>query len=250
MNDWGRADVLRLSKILQVISHLGIFIVPTLVFSYLVSPDTKTYLSLQKPTPFIWFTLPIIFIALVLLNSLMYQLNRSIDFSFISSEFQYQLEYSQALSDKKIHAFVGATPLSFFVNLFVICLIPAIGEEIAFRGLLQKIGIEWTKSVYLGITFSAVLFAVIHWQPFNTIPIFILGWIYGYIVFITGSIWITMVLHFLNNAFGLVALHLSKSDDVAIENFNPYWSIVIVVISAFVLYKWLPLKKMKDEGNY
>ena len=167
MDDWSRADVLRLHKILQVVSHIGIFIIPALTFTWLVSNSSKKYLSFNNAKGKLWALLPIIIVGLLGLNNLLYMVNRSIDFSFISADFQYNLEYNQALSDKKIDAFVGNTGLSFWVNLIVICILPAIGEELTFRGVLQRIGIDLTQSVYWGITFSALIFAIIHWQPFN-----------------------------------------------------------------------------------
>lgn len=249
MNDWGRAEVLRLSKILQVVSHIGLFIIPAFVFSRLVSLDSSKYLSLSVATKKFWLLLPIIFIGLLFTNGLLFELNRSIDFSFISEEFQYNLEYNQALSDKKIDAFVGGTWLSFFVNLIVICIIPAIAEELTFRGVLQRIGIGIFKSPFWGISFAAFIFAIIHFQPLNFLPIFTLGWIFGYIVYISGSLWITISLHFLNNAFRLVLLHLEEYYDLSFLDFNIIWSLLIIAICGFILYKKFPFKPLFIEEN-
>lgn len=247
MDDWSRADVLRLHKILQVVSHIGIFIVPALTFTCLVSNNSKKYLSFNNAKGKIWALLPVIIVGLLVLNNLLYMVNRSIDFSFISADFQYSLEYNQALSDKKIDAFVGNTGLSFWVNLIVICILPAIGEELTFRGVLQRIGIDLTQSVYWGITFSALIFAIIHWQPFNFLPIFVLGWIFGYIVYLSGSIWITMVLHFLNNLMGLIALHVSKSQEVDLTVFNPIWSALLLLVSGIIVFKFFPKKEITND---
>jgi uncharacterized protein len=247
MDDWGRADVLRLSKILQVVSHIGLFVIPAIVFSKLVSFDSKKYLSLSPTTKQFWLLVPVVFIGLLFTNSLLYELNRSIDFSFISEEFQYNLEYNQALSDKKIDAFVGNTWLSFFVNLFVICIVPAIAEELTFRGVVQRIGIGIFNSPYWGITFAAFIFAIIHFQPLNFLPIFTLGWVFGYIVYITGSLWITISLHFLNNAFRLVLLHLEEHYDLSFLDFNMLWSILIILVCGFILYKKVHFKSIMDE---
>jgi hypothetical protein len=247
MDDWSRADVLRLHKILQVVSHIGIFIIPALTFTWLVSNSSKKYLSFNNAKGKLWALLPIIIVGLLGLNNLLYMVNRSIDFSFISADFQYNLEYNQALSDKKIDAFVGNTGLSFWVNLIVICILPAIGEELTFRGVLQRIGIDLTQSVYWGITFSALIFAIIHWQPFNFLPIFVLGWIFGYIVYLSGSIWITMVLHFLNNLMGLIALHLSKSQEIDLTLFNPIWSALLIMVSGLIVFKFFPKKEITPD---
>jgi membrane protease YdiL (CAAX protease family) len=247
MDDWGRADVLRLSKILQVVSHIGLFIIPAFIFSKLVSNDSKKYLNLENSSKKFWLLVPVVFIGLLFTNSLLYELNRSIDFSFISKEFQYNLEYNQALSDKKIDAFVGNTPLSFFINLIVICIIPAIAEELTFRGVLQQLGFGLFNSPYLGITFAAFIFAIIHFQPLNFLPIFTLGWVFGYIVYITGSLWITILLHFLNNAFRLILLHLEDFYDLSFLDFNMIWSIIIIIICGVIIYKKVPFRTLMIE---
>jgi uncharacterized protein len=237
MNDWGRQDVLRMHKILQVISQVGVFVIPSLFFVYWVSSEANTYLPLRFTAAKFWYWLPVIFIGLTFLNSLLYEINRAVDFSFISQEFQDSLVYNQALSDKKISTFIGDTWLSFVGNVVVICAVPAISEEILFRGVLQRLGIELTRNLHIGILFSAVLFAVMHWQPLNFLPIFALGIVFGYITIITGSILIPITLHFLNNFFRLVLLHLEKRYDIGEMEIVGYWSVLIVLSATFLLWK-------------
>jgi uncharacterized protein len=237
MNDWGRQDVLRMHKILQVISQVGVFVIPSLFFVYWVSSEANTYLPLRFTAAKFWYWLPVIFIGLTFLNSLLYEINRAVDFSFISKEFQDSLVYNQALSDKKISTFIGDTWLSFVGNVVVICAVPAISEEILFRGVLQRLGIELTRNLHIGILFSAVLFAVMHWQPLNFLPIFALGIVFGYITIITGSILIPITLHFLNNFFRLVLLHLEKRYDIGEMEIVGYWSVLIVLSATFLLWK-------------
>jgi uncharacterized protein len=237
MNDWGRQDVLRMHKILQVISQVGVFVIPSLFFVYWVSSEANTYLPLRFTAAKFWYWLPVIFIGLTFLNSLLYEINRAVDFSFISKEFQDSLVYNQALSDKKISTFIGDTWLSFVGNVVVICAVPAISEEILFRGVLQRLGIELTRNLHIGILFSAVLFAVMHWQPLNFLPIFALGIVFGYITIITGSILIPITLHFLNNFFRLVLLHLEKRYDIGEMEIVDYWSVLIVLSATFLLWK-------------
>jgi membrane protease YdiL (CAAX protease family) len=237
MADWGRQDVLRLHKLLQIISQLGVFVIPSILFTYWASAKKSDYLPLVKPHQSIWIWIPIFFVGLTFLNSLLYELNRSIDFSFISEEFQYNLVYNQALSDKKISTFIGDTWLSFGGNLLVICLIPAVSEELIFRGVLQRLGIELTRNAHKGVFFSAILFGLMHWQPLNLLPIFALGLAYGYLTLLTGSLLVPMILHFLNNTFRLVIMHVDRKYSIDFIHIEWYWSFAIVLLTILLVIK-------------
>jgi membrane protease YdiL (CAAX protease family) len=207
-SDYSSMNVLRLSKIFLFISHLFTFLLPALVFVKLVSFEPWEFLRLKKPK-FNWLMLlPLLFITLTILNQLLYGLNRMIDFSFVSDHFQSDLELQQAFSDKRIFAFIGGTWKSFFYNLILIAIVPAVGEELTFRGVLQHLFVKGTRNMHVGIFMSAALFTLIHFQPFNVFPIFALGLCYGYIAAIMGSLWYTIILHFMNNALNVLLMHL------------------------------------------
>ena len=87
--------------------------------------------------------------------------------------------------------------------LLVMALMPAVGEEIFFRGLMygglrDKCGVKWA------ILISAVIFGAFHMSLVKLIPTAMLGACFAYIVYKSGSIYIGMALHFLNNAFLLL----------------------------------------------
>lgn len=84
--------------------------------------------------------------------------------------------------------------------ILVMALMPAVGEEIFFRGFLyggfrHKYGVKW------GIVISAVIFGAFHMSLVKLLPTAMLGACFAYILSVTGSIYIGMTLHFVNNAF-------------------------------------------------
>ncbi len=233
-NDFSSMETIRLNKILNFISHIFLFILPPLFYAKLISFEPKEVYLFRPAHKFYWMIFPLGLIFLTILNGLLFEWNHSLDFSFISDEFQETLVYEQAVREKAIYAYVGTTWKSYFVNLFLIALIPAIGEELTFRGVLQHLIGKATSNVYVGIVISALLFALIHFQPFNIIPIFVLGLAYGFIVMYTGSILITIALHFANNFISITMMHLTRyygweeySTSVFID--------LAIVLAAFVL---------------
>jgi len=100
-----------------------------------------------------------------------------------------------------------------FVNLFAMALVPAFCEELLFRGLLLRIFRSMWGNIHLAIILSSVLFAIIHLQVYNIVPMIALAILFGYTYYLTGSLWVAMLLHFINNASVVVMLHLGVDTD-------------------------------------
>ena len=102
-------------------------------------------------------------------------------------------------------AFLTVTSIKgLLFNIVLIAVIPAIGEELLFRGVLQRIFTEWFKNPHWGIWIAAILFSAIHMQFFGFLPRLFLGLFFGYLLEATGSLWIPIVAHFINNLTGVL----------------------------------------------
>lgn len=88
----------------------------------------------------------------------------------------------------------------FILAITVIAIIPAIGEELLFRGCLMTILVRLFKNAHVGIWVSAIVFSAIHMQFFGFIPRMLLGVLFGYIFYWSGNIYYSIFAHFLNNA--------------------------------------------------
>jgi membrane protease YdiL (CAAX protease family) len=91
--------------------------------------------------------------------------------------------------------------------LFVIAVLPGIGEELVFRGLLQKEFIKSGANVHVSIWVAAILFSTMHMQFFGFVPRMFLGALFGYLYYWSGSLSLAMFAHFVNNAVSVIALY-------------------------------------------
>ena len=73
-------------------------------------------------------------------------------------------------------------------NVFMIAFLPAVGEELLFRGIIQRIFTDMTKSHHWGIWISAILFSAMHFQFYGFVPRVLLGALFGYLLVWSGSI--------------------------------------------------------------
>ena len=88
----------------------------------------------------------------------------------------------------------------FAMNIIIIAIMAGIGEELMFRGVIQKILIGWTKNIHLGILYTAIIFSAIHFQFYGFVPRMILGMVLGYLYIWSKSLWVPVIAHAINNA--------------------------------------------------
>jgi membrane protease YdiL (CAAX protease family) len=97
----------------------------------------------------------------------------------------------------------------FLVGVLVVALVPAVAEELVFRGVVQKNLVRWF-SPHVGVWLAAAIFSAIHIQFFGFVPRFILGLVLGYFYLWSGNILVSMAAHFTQNAFQLLLLYLAQ----------------------------------------
>jgi membrane protease YdiL (CAAX protease family) len=131
------------------------------------------------------------------------------------------------------------------VALLVIAVVPAVAEELVFRGGVQRSLVAWFNSRHVGVWLAAAIFSAIHVQFFGFVPRFVLGLILGYLYEWSGNILVSMAAHFTQNALQLILLYLAQGKQLP-SAFDPDstqplpWPIVFVsaVATAALLY-WL-----------
>jgi membrane protease YdiL (CAAX protease family) len=87
----------------------------------------------------------------------------------------------------------------YLVNLLMVVLIPAFGEEFFFRGVLQKVFQRWLRNPHVAIILVGVIFSAFHLQFFGFLPRLVLGILFGYLFYWSGNIWYPVIAHFINN---------------------------------------------------
>jgi len=139
------------------------------------------------------------------------------------------------------------------LNLLMIALLPAIGEELIFRGVFQKIFYKLFRSGHLAIWFTAFIFSALHFQFFGFVPRFILGLVFGYLFFWSGTLWLPVISHFVNNAFPVVLAYLQGLEKLNAPVDVPLWKQAIVlplpVIISLVILLYFRNKSKNDGGS-
>jgi len=195
------------------VGQLLFILLPTVVLVLLASNRPKDYLRIIRPELKVLLVPIIGIVALqpVLQIYLIFQ-----DRLPMPQEIQSTLEKFRDLFESLYRQLVGSaslTELSWVI--LVVALIPAFAEEFMFRGLIQRT-IEKSLSPMQSVLVTGVIFAAYHLNPFSFIPLVAIGIYLGFIVIRSGSIWVPITAHFVNNALACAALYFKLEDDYLI----------------------------------
>jgi len=132
--------------------------------------------------------------------------------------------------------------------IIAVALVPAVVEELFFRASLQKILMDWSGKPYVAIVATAILFSAFHFSYFGFLSRMSLGIVLGCIYYFSKSIWLPILMHFINNAIGITALYFVRDDPKKVEsvlegNLTYYWIFVAIIVVYFLL------KQLKDNTH-
>ena len=137
------------------------------------------------------------------------------------------------------------------VNVLVIALIPAIGEELVFRGVLQQKLIQWFgKNHHAAIWLTGAIFSAIHLQFEGFLPRMILGAVLGYLFYYTKNIWISVIAHFFNNASQIVAYQAFKDDKTTLDLEKidvPWYAGLLSLVAVVGLVYYLKISNNREN---
>ncbi len=134
--------------------------------------------------------------------------------------------------------------LSLVLLIFTVVILAPIGEEILFRGFLQKYLENAWGDITRAILFSSLFFAAIHFNPYWMIQIYFLGVLLGYLAWKTDSVIPCIIFHVIINSTSLLFTYLGDSFESLIlwhGHLNP----LLLVLGGYLF--WIGLKQLKTE---
>ena len=131
------------------------------------------------------------------------------------------------------------------ITLIGLALIPAIGEELMFRGYLMNV-FSQKSNYHNGIAFSALIFALVHFNLTNFFYYFVLGVVMGYIYFWGRNLIFPIIIHFINNAMVVFGyMYAISNDDVSEDATNSYFIMPYITLGLSLFIFYLNFKRNK-----
>ncbi len=258
--DIQNSENINLLKYLQVVQSIALFIIPSFIVAYLFGSRPKDYLSFKIHPSFICGMIAICLIIVVIpLINYLNELNSRMQLPISFRSIENWMKTSENNADRLSELFLKVSTVKELIfNLFMMAILPALGEEFIFRGVFQRIFTEMFKNYHWGIFFSAALFSAIHLQFYGFIPRMLLGVVFGYMLVWSGTIWVPVIAHFMNNALGILYYYLNSKgmvdntlDTIGTGKQEFQTSLISLLLSGALLYLFYSVCKRRNEKiNY
>jgi len=249
LQDVSLPQTIKVLKFFQLIQSLGLFVIPPFVIAFLMYQSVKGFLRFNKIHSNYYVLLTIVAIlSFIPFTNLLSYLNSFLKLpDFMKGIEEWMRASEENASTLTVYFLKADNVITLFYNIILIAAIPAIGEELLFRGLLQRLFTEWTQKIHLSIWIAAILFSAIHFQFYGFIPRLFLGLVFGYLLEYTGSIWIPIIGHFTNNLTGVIIGYLLPNENM-VNNTTASLSISAIIYGILgglvgIFCLWLIIRK-------
>lgn len=206
-------------RLFQALAAIGTFLLPAWAAAFLFSQDSTGYTGLStRPSAKGALILFVLFFSGIPFINWMAQVNSQLHLP----AFLAQLEEWMVTTEKQAARLTdlllsGDTGADLFWNMLVIAVIPAIGEELLFRGIIQRQFVELAGNRHAGVFLTSILFSALHMQFFGFLPRFVLGLVLGYVYQWSGSLWLPILAHLFNNGLAVLLTWISARNGLAIH---------------------------------
>ncbi|MBS4029422.1 MAG: CPBP family intramembrane metalloprotease [Ignavibacteriales bacterium] len=237
-------------RIATMLSQFLFLLVPTLLFARYQSTDLKKFFRLNKPKgeQIVWAIIGVFSLSQAL--QVVVTLQEKIP---LPKELQSLIDTFKQMMEEMFKSLVTAHtfPELLFV-IFVVAIVPSICEEILFRGLVQQ-NLERGLGTKRGFIITGILFGAYHLNPFLIIPLCVLGIYFSFLVAQSGSIWVSIAAHFVNNFLAALAVYLNLGDDFLVAgkpeelSMSELFGTSVVAVIVFATSTYYFLKSTKEQ---
>lgn len=235
--------------VVQGLSAFTSFIlVPWLFLKYYEKGDVNEVLAFRGYRYFNSEIVMLITIVFMVVNAPIIEWNMNLQFPDVIHAPLKSFEQMAAEATKFLTNFYSLP--YFMASIVVIAIIPAIGEELLFRGMIQRYGMKIFSNPHVAIWVTAFAFSAFHMQFFGFVPRMLLGALFGYLYFYSGNLWYSVIAHFTNNGFTILMMYLHQQGvsemDIESTESVPWYSVAIASIVGIILF-WFFVKRVQKR---
>lgn len=220
-------------QITQVCSQVIGLLLPPLLYVMLIEEKPFNYLGCNELPK--WSLLGIVAMFTILpFNGWVAEWNENIVFPESMAAYEAKLKSMHEMYEATSEMLMNGSNLA--IGIIIFGLLAAVSEEFLFRSVIQKALVKLFKNAHIGIIVTALVFSAFHADFYGFFPRFILGLMLGYMFWMSGSIWASIIMHFTNNATIVMLYFLNKKEIINIdaENFGSTDSVFVIILSLVV----------------
>lgn len=198
------SDPVTAIRISQMLTTIGAFLVPALLFAYCQDRMWFNYNAANRKPPYAMTNIVLILsITLLPVVGVLSAFNQN-----IMPQEGSVAEFMRNMEEAANHILELVTSQhstwDLISNLLIFAVLAGVCEEFFFQGALQPLMMKWAKNPHIGILITALIFSALHFQFYGFIPRFVLGVYLGYLFFWSRSLWLPILAHVLHNALSIL----------------------------------------------
>ena len=239
----------------QAVSSTFLFIFPPIALYLFTRKQPMQQIGFTKPNSILIMILGVVIMfASMPFNSQLAVWNENMQLPAALSKLEEIIKMTEEKAGELTEQMLDVKTFGdLIINLIVIALIAAVGEELTFRGVIQQFLTKVCKNAHVAIILSAAIFSAIHFQFYGFLPRFVLGIFLGYFFYMTKSLWTSILMHFANNALAVIAYYLNNIGviDVDVDSMGTtVWYITIlsaIASIALIVFSWRKMKTIEPH---
>jgi membrane protease YdiL (CAAX protease family) len=234
-----------LTRCLMLVQSVGIFMLPPVLAAVFIQRKRACiFLGVVRKPMHVTVLLTIVtLIAVIPFISLAASVNAQLPLP------DWAISADRAATDLTTGLLFTSSISNMLLNMLILALIPAISEEFLFRGYLQRVLCSWTKNPHAAIFISAITFSALHIQFEGFVPRFLLGALFGYLFYWSGSLWLPITAHFTNNAVSVYAYFYAARCNIDVESMEAETSVssLLALASVFIVVNLLSQIQRREK---
>jgi len=241
-----------LFRILQLVAVIFMFILPVWIYAKLCHKKAALHLGIQKN-----LYIPQLILAILLMFSALPLVGALREFTLhlpLGDYIKHKIVQSKDDYMKQVMVIGAMKNLGdYLATLFIMAILPGFAEELFFRGAIQNLFTRWFKNPVAAILLSAFIFSAFHFEYSDFLGRFFLGIVLGWVFYLTGNLWLNIMMHAAFNALSVTGLYITSQTNGKIDtsnvedNFSIY--VMIIASAAFIAlgYFFYKLNKKKNQ---
>jgi len=249
-------DNIKILKYLIAIQSLALFLFPSLAIAWFFSSPIEFFHLNKRINVKNYLITILIVLAAQGVVSLLGYLNNNLHFPDSLFNIEQQLRNIEKKALLLITSILSETNIyKLLLNIIIIAIIPAIGEELFFRGILQRYLHETFNNAHVAIFSTALIFSFVHFEFFTFLPRFFLGLILGYIFYWNKNVLLPILAHFTNNFIGIMIYYFGIQNGKTPEELSLiekpiiWLTLISIVILSFLMYKLKQLSYAQNKNS-
>lgn len=250
------AAILRISSVLQ---NVLVFILPAVATTMLSTRFPATLLAIDKfPSgKFILLSIAVLIASIPLMNSII-DWNQNITLPDSFSQFNDYMQQLEKGAEKAVSDLTGGNTVgTLIMSILIVGVFTGLGEEIFFRGgLMRLFSCIKGMSPHVAIWLTAFLFSALHMQFLGFVPRMLLGVFFGYLTFWSGSLWLPIMIHALNNSILVTTDWINNRggsqidvNSIGLGENALVLNIASIILTVIVFYALYKQSKLLDKKN-